>query len=223
MFTALRLMEALESRTLFSAAPSPLSTAVLADRLQIRADLLQFKSDVVSCWATMLHDVNAVKADHPAAATTVLPLIKQFRIDLAHKRSTLLSDRLAERSNVLADESLIVRELRQILLDHGNPTAVAADRQVLLTDRIKLQNDEIAGLDQRIADRQAAYTTIFNDVQAIITAVNSDPNASAQLKADVTKWGNDRTTCMTTLTADLQRVAADRQQLVTDLTALQSA
>ena len=194
-----------------------------ADRLAVRADLLQFKADVVSCWATMLKDVNAVKADHPSSVTTLKPLIKQFRLDVAHRRSTLLSDRLNERSNVLADESVIVAELRKILLDRGNPTAVAADRQVLLTDRIKLQTDMIAGLDQRIADRQAAYTTIFNDVQAIVTAVNNDPNASTQLQADVTKWGNDRTTCMTTLTADLQKIETGRQQLVADLTAMQTA
>ncbi|HXE52579.1 MAG TPA: hypothetical protein VN541_06155, partial [Tepidisphaeraceae bacterium] len=121
MQTAHRFMESLESRTLLSATPSPLSAAVMADRLQVRADLLQFKSDAASCMATMLKDVTAIKADHPSNLTAVKPLVKQFHTDVAHLRSTLLSDRLTERANVLHDESVIVAELRKMVLDRNNP------------------------------------------------------------------------------------------------------
>jgi len=41
--------------------------------------------------------------------------------------------------------------------------------------------------------------------------------------ADVTKFANDRTTCLNTLAGDLSTLVHDRTQLVTDLTAIESA
>ena len=181
------------------------------------ADLYQTDGSVAFSLDRMQQNLDAARKAVVAAATRLRAA--QTR----ESRATLLSDRLTERANVLHDESVIVAELRKMVLDRNNPTALAGDKQVLPSDRIKLQTDMTAGLDKRIADRQAAFNTIFNDVQTIITAVNNDPNASAQLKADVGQWGADRTARMTTLTADLQKIEADRTQLVADLTALQSA
>jgi len=215
------LLETLESRTLMSV--SPISTQVAADRLQVKADLLQFKSDVLSNTATILGDITALKADGLKNDPTFVPLFKQLHTDLQHMWTQLRNDRLAEAANVLHDQSVIVLELRQILLNIGNPTVESADRAQLLTDRIQLQNDEIAGLNTRITTRQADYGTIFSDLGAIATAIASDTSASPALLAEVQKFTVDRSNCLTTMTTDLQKLITDRTQLVTDLTAMQNA
>ena len=218
-------IEALESRRLLSADPGTiaLSAAVQADHLQIRADLLKFNSDLLSCHATLQAGVSLLKADNLKSAKTVAAPIAKFRADIKSTESTLRADRLAERRNVLNDEILIVGVLQKILKDKGNTTALAADHAQLLTDRIQLQTDAIGGLNARLNTRTGAFSTLFNDLAAIVTAVGTDPNASAKLKADVSTWSADRTHCMTTLTADIQALIADRTQLVADLTAMQSA
>ena len=64
-----------------------------------------------------------------------------------------------------------IATVKQLKADKGNESAVKADRAKLLADRIKLQQDMVAGLTARLTDRQNAYTTIFNDCQAIVTTV----------------------------------------------------
>jgi hypothetical protein len=142
--------------------------------------------------------------------------------DVTQMWTQLRIDRLTEAGNVLQDESVIVRELAKLLTDRGNHQAVLADKAQLLTDRIQLQNDEIAGLTARLTTRENAYNKIFADLGAITTAVSADTNASANLLAAVEKFAADRTTCLNTMSADLQKLIADRTQLAADLTAMQS-
>ena len=88
----------------------------------------------------------------------------------------LYADNLTEKANVLNDESIIVKELIQILKDkHSNPGNVSADQQQLLADRVQLQTDEIAGLNLRIATREKYFTTLSNDLTNLVTAAESDP------------------------------------------------
>ncbi len=219
------VMEELESRLFLSAtaAGSVLSTAVKNDHVQIRIDLLKFKSDCFGQDSTLLQDVTNIKKDDPKLATTVVPLLAKMRTDIAAMRTALRQDNLAQSAAVLADESVILKELLQISKDRGNPTAVAADRVVLRADRITLQGDMIAGLNTRIATRQSAYSTLIADGNAVVAAAQADPNASPKLVSDLAKWTVDRSTGMTTLLADLNKLVADRTQLVTDLTAQQNA
>lgn len=212
--------ETLESRTLLSAT-GLYNAAVRADRLQVRADLLRFRADALSASATLLNDRIALKGDDVAAATTVTPLIAKLKSDIGQMRLTLKADRLNEAAVVLADQLLIVGDLRKILADRGNPDAVAADRATLKSHRIQLQNDLIDGLNTRLTTRQNAYTTLFNDGQAIVAAVQTDPGASDKLKADVQTWIADGSAKLNTLAADLQKLVADRTTLVADLTASQ--
>jgi hypothetical protein len=216
--------EALESRTLFSAsaASTVLSTAVQADRLQVKADLLMFRSDAAGNTLTLLNDAAAIKADGVKGDPTLKPLLAKFRKDIHTMSQQLRLDRLAESRNALADESVIVSDRRRILLDKGDATTLAADRAKLQADRVKLQQDLLAGLDSRVATRQNAYNTIFADGQAIVDAAKADPNASTALITDLEKLTADKTVCMNTVTADLQKLVADRTQLVNDLTASQS-
>lgn len=216
--------EALESRTFLSASlSSAFGSAVAADQLQVQVDLLKFRADCLNATATMLVDVAAVRKADPGQATTIVPLIGKLRTDLTAMNTALLSDRLAEAEAVLADESVIAGDRLHILKDKGNATAEAADKAKLKTDFVTVENDMITGLNSRIATRESFYTAIDNDEEAIITAVQSDPNASAPLKADVQKWISDKTTNMATLLADLQKLAADRTQLVADLNASASS
>ena len=217
--------EALESRLLMSGDPSKvaLNVTVRADRVQIRADLLKFKADAFSNYAHMLSDANAIKGDHLKNATTVLPFIATFRADLKAMRTQLNIDRLGQLQTELADESVIVGDLKQIAIDNGNMTLEATDHAKLLTDRIKFQTDAVAGLDARLATRQTASTTLGIDLAAIVTAAQSDPNATPKLVADLQKATTDKNKGLATMTADLQTLVADRTKLIADLTALQSA
>ena len=133
-----RPAEVLEARTFLSANPANLSlnAAVRSDQIQIRADLLKFKSDALSKFATLLKDVAAIRTDDLKSATTVTPLVAKFRADIKAMWTQLKADRLTERQNVLADESVIVGDLKKILLDRGNTTAEKADHAQLRTDRI---------------------------------------------------------------------------------------
>jgi hypothetical protein len=217
--------EALESRTLFSVSPATeaLSHAVTLDRAQIQQDLLKFRSDALANFTALQADVNTIKGEHPKNADTVFPLVSKFRTDIGAMWSQLEADRLAERQNVLSDESVIMGDLRKMGLDKGNAAAETADHGKLLTDRIKMQTDMIAGLNSRLTTRSTDYSTLFNDVQAIQAAVSSDPHASPELVSSVQKWSTDRTTCLNTMSGDLQTLVADRTKLVTDLTAMQTA
>ncbi|HET6248163.1 MAG TPA: hypothetical protein VFE47_10740 [Tepidisphaeraceae bacterium] len=211
--------ETLESRLLFSAtSDAVLSAAVKTDRTQIQVDLLKFRADCFASSSTMLADILKIQHDDKTQLTTLAPSVQKFRSDLVAMREQLLADRLTEAQNVVSDELTILKDKLAALKDRGT-TAATTDRATLLADRIKLQNDLVSGLNARIETRQMDYTTIFNDAQAIVAAAQNQPG----LTADVTKWANDRTTCINTLTADLTALAADRTQFVADLTAQQSA
>jgi len=213
--------ELLESRTFLSA--SALNTAVQIDLKQIHADLLKFRSDCIGCFVTLHTDIDAIKADDHTGAAVLKPLVDKFHADVKALSAQLLTERLDEKQNALADESVIVQEQIQILKDKGNAMAEKTDHAALLADRIKLQTDLVAGLNARLTTRQAAYTTIFNDGQAIVTAADNDTNANPKLVADLTKYTTDKDSCMTTVTGDITKLIADRTQLITDLTALENS
>jgi hypothetical protein len=198
------------------------SPTVREDQLQVAADLAQFRSDCLHDTLLLTGDIATIKADDPKQVTTLGPLVKQFHAEMAAMRTQLAEDRYAQFSAMAADQSAIYKELEQMIIDRRDPTALAANRSALLADRIKYQDDAIAGLNTRIATRTNAYNTLFTDAQAIVTAVDSDTGASSALQAAVTKWDTDKTTALNTMTADLAKIAADRSQLVTDLTALET-
>ena len=202
-----------------SAAPSPWSSQVVADRQAVRQELKLFASDIANGCATIEADVAALKADGLGSDTTLAPLFKQLHQDVKAMQAELLLDNLAEDANVLADESIIVAQKEKILGDTGDPALRRADKVVLIQDQVQLQTDEINGLNSRLQTRKADYTTIFTDLGDITTALQSDVDASGQLGADVTKFVNDRTTILNTLEGDISALMADRTQLKTDLIA----
>jgi hypothetical protein len=209
--------ETLESRTMMSAAPL-FDAAVKEDRLQIRIDLLKFNSDAYADSATLLTDNRALKADKLHSNTVLQPLVATLRSDVHSFDLTLKADRLNEASAVLADEAVVVKQLKQIFLDRKDPTALAADKTVLITDRAKLQSDMVAGITQRITDRQSETAQITLDSDAILTALPTS-GASTQLTADVTSWLTDKSTALTRLTTDLTKLSNDRATLIADLNA----
>ena len=208
--------ETLESRTLMSA--SPLTAAVRADRLQLRADFLHLNADFYADAAKLLTDNRALRADHLSQNTALHPLVATLRADVTTFKFTLKADRLNESSAVLADEAVVVGELKQMFLDRKNPTALAADKTVLITDRAKVQSDMVAGLTQRLTDRQSEAAALFADTSAILTALPTS-GASAKLTADVSLWLGDKGASLTKITADLTKISADRTKLIADLTA----
>jgi len=213
-------IESLENRTLFTV--SPVSSAVATDLTLVHSDLLKFKADCLANTATILADVQALKADDVQKDAVLAPLFQTLHGDLESMWAALKADRLTEKSNVLRDESTIVTDLEQFNADKGNAADLKTDRANLIAAHIQLQNDEIAGLNARLATRQADCTTLFNDMTAITNAIGSDANATAQVKADVGKFVTDRTNCLDTIEGDLQKLIADRSNLVTAMTAMQS-
>jgi len=217
------MIENLESRLLLSSSSIVFNPTVKADRLVVRADLLKFRSDIFFTQAKLLVDTQAIKHNVAKGDTSLVAPFAQLHSDVKAMRLALQKDRLAESAAALADESQIKLDHLQILKDRNDATAEAADHAKLVSDRIKLQNDLVAGLDARIATRQAQLPVISADVDAIVTAANNDPNASAALKAAATAFGDDRTSRLATLTADLQAIEAARTQLVADMTAAQNS
>jgi hypothetical protein len=217
MSNSIGFFEVLESRTLMSV--TPFDSAVVIDRLHIQVDLLKLKTDVLSATLGLMSNTAKMKADGIAGATSIAPLITKLRTDDKAFRTTLLEDRLTEKANVLADESVVVKALVQIMKDKGNATAEAADHTALTADRVKLQTDMIAGLDQRITDRQAGFTTLVNDAKAIYSALPTAPDVSTKLATDIDNWLTAAGNKITTVTADLTKLMNDRQKLVTDLSA----
>lgn len=213
------LIESLESRVFLSV--TAVNSQILADRLQIKADLLKFNADIKSSAATMIADANAIKADDPASATTILPLVQTLKADVATMRKQLKVDRLTQSAAVKLDQAAIITDRLKFIADKGNPEARQADLASIFADRIKLQNDEIAGLNARLATRQSFDATLATDMNNILTAAQNDPNASDELKADIAKLIADRTARFSVIEADLAQISADRAQLVADLTALQ--
>ena len=212
-----KAFETLESRMMMSAAPL-FDTAVATDRLQIRLDLLKLNVDVFSDAATIAADNRTLKADHVYANKTLAPLVEKFHNDVYSFDLTLKADRLNEASAVLADEAVVVEQLKKMFSDRKDPTALATDRTVLITDRANLQGAMVAGLTQRINDREAGITQIQSDASAILTALPTS-GASTQLTADVTTWLDDKAAAMAKITADLTKLSVDRTQLITDLNA----
>jgi hypothetical protein len=216
------MIENLESRVLLSSSAAVFNPTIKADRLAVRADLLKFRSDIFASESKLLLDTQALKKNVAKGDTSLVAPFAQLHTDVKATRLALQQDRLAESAATLADESVIKLDLLQILKDRKDATAEAADHAKLMTDRIKLQTDVIAGLDSRIATRQAQLPVISADVDAIVTAANNDPNASPALKSAASVFATDRTARITTLTSDLQTISTARAKLVADLTAAQS-
>lgn len=212
------LVEVLEERTLMSG--SPVSTQVKIDRLYVQAALLKFRADIAIGTAKLLGDTQTLKADGLKNNPTFTALFAQLHTDVKNMNQQLRLDRLNESAAVLQDESVIKLELAQILKDKaaGNTTAVAADQQTLLTDRVQLQNDEITGLTNRINTRETDYSTISTDIQNIITAADgltpSDP-----LQAALNKFATDRMWIINKIPNDLTQLMTDRSNLADALTA----
>lgn len=215
------LFESLESRQLFSAAPI-FDAAVAADRLMVKADLLMFQSHIDSNDAKLLIDAVKVKRNLVKGDTSLVAPFAQLHKDAQAMQTALKEDRLAEAANALADESTIKLARLQILKDKGT-SAETADHAALMADRVKLQNDLIAGLDSRIATRQADEGTIAVDTLAIVNAADNDSQATTGLKLAAATFAANRVACINTLTTDLGHIASARTALIAALNAEQSA
>jgi hypothetical protein len=217
------LFESLESRTLMSV--SAIDTQVAADRLKIREDLITFQTDCLAKTAALLADCKALKADGIYKDAALKPLFQTLRGDMATLDGQLKVERLNESSAALKDEANILTDFANIDAAKlsKNKNAEKTARAQLLADRIQLQTDDLAGLNARLATRQSGFTTISNDMAAIVTAIGNDSGASGQLVADVNKFVTDKTAFYSKITADVNTLIADRTQLVTDLAAQQTA
>jgi hypothetical protein len=214
------LFESLERRSLMSA--SPVSAQVAIDRLEVKADLLKFRLDIAAGEAMTLSNIQKLKAAGLKGDATLTPLFTKFHQDVKSMHQQLFSDRLAESENVLSDQIVIVKELVQILKDKGNSSALTTDHTALLADRVQLQNDEITGLNTRIATREADFSELTTDLNNIVIAAKADPSLTAAELIDVNTFASDRATLLTTLMSDLQTIQTARTTLSNALAALET-
>ena len=216
-------IESLESRTLLSA--SAINSQVAIDRLEVKADFLKFRADIAANSATLLGDAQTLKNDGLYKDPTLKPFFQALHKDVTGIHQQLLADNLNEKVNVLQDQILIVKEQIQILKDKasGNTAAVTADQALILQDRVKLQDDEIAGLNTRIQTRENDLSELSTAVSNLVTAVEADPSAAAQAAIpDVQKFATDRDNAFTTLTSDLDTLMVARTTLSNALMALET-
>jgi hypothetical protein len=213
-------LEPLESRLLMSV--SPVSLQVTLDRAQVTADLVKFRADAAGCDVTLLADCQALKVAGLGNNATMLSLFTTLHTDVTNMQTQLAADRLAQSVAVLQAQANVSTDLEKIIIDRGNTTKLTADRSQLLQDRVAVQQADINGLNTRIATRQADYTTISADLQAISTAVSVDAGVSHKLTLAVQKFNLDRTTKLATMMTDLTKVQTDRTTLSNDLVKLES-
>jgi hypothetical protein len=215
--------ETMESRKMLSVSPTAaLRETLQQDQAQVQAALEQFQSDAVCYTKTILGDIAKLKADGATSDAALMHTFQKFHADVESMWAELKTARINQYEAVSQDQSAVCAELVQILQDKGNPTAEHADREQLLADRVQLEQDAVAGLNARLTIRENAYGTLFSDLSAIDSEVQSDPNASSQLQADVQQFVTDRGDCLTAMAHDIHDVIVARTQLITDLTAMES-
>jgi hypothetical protein len=213
-------LEPLESRLLMSV--SPVDLQVTLDQAQVTADLVKFRADAAGCDVTLLADCQALKLAGLGNNATMLSLFTTLHTDLTQMQAQLAADRLAQSVAVLQAQANVNTDIERMIVNRDNPTALTADRALLLRDRVAVQQDDIAGLNTRIATRQTDYNTISADLQAISTAAWGDAGVSHRLTLAVQKFDADRTAKLATMMTDLTKVQTDRTTLSNDLVKLES-
>jgi hypothetical protein len=164
-------------------APATVDAAVKTDLTSIQTAQKQLATDTQALTAaeksTLRTETKAVNAAIKAISATLAPLQKTLKTDTATWAKTLAVDAKA------------------IAKDRKNPTALAAAKSHLATDR------------------SAAFAAITADQSAIQTAIDSNSGvitAQAKLAAD-----------LPTIAADQSAIRTDQAQLVTDIEAELSA
>ena len=213
-------LEPLESRLLMSV--SPVDLQVTLDQAQVTADLVKFRADAAGCDVTLLAVCQALKLAGLGNNATMLSLFTTLHTDLTQMQAQLAADRLAQSVAVLQAQANVNTDIERMIVNRDNPTALTADRALLLRDRVAVQQDDIAGLNTRIATRQTDYNTISADLQAISTAAWGDAGVSHRLTLAVQKFDADRTAKLATMMTDLTKVQTDRTTLSNDLVKLES-
>ena len=139
------VIEALESRTLMSAAPVLFNSVVKADRAVVQAELAKFSVDIAYCSTRLTADDRLNKAGVKGVAGAPA-LITTLKSNIRLMRTQLKIDRLTQEANALTQEAVIKLDIRQILIDKKDTSAETTDHAKLLMDRATLQNVLITGL-----------------------------------------------------------------------------
>jgi len=203
-------VETLESRTLYSATPSPTITADL-EAVQV-AEAQRF-NDKAEGAQTLLADHLQLLQDQSTKGSQLAPLLLQLQSDTTAEHVAILADNESALATRIADRTIITNDLTQIFSDLGNPSAEAADHAKLLTDQDKLKSD-IAANNITLDNTKSTYKTILlSDHLAITNArIGDDP----AIDADKTKILTDQLAIKNTLLADQEAVVSAQLKLAQD-------
>jgi hypothetical protein len=203
-------LETLESRTLYSATPSP---TIIADKEAVQAAEAQRFNDKAEWSQTLLADHLQLLQDQSTKSSELAPLMLQLQSDTTAEHEAILVDNENALATRIADRTTITNDLTQIFSDLGNSTAEAADHAKLLTDQNKLKSDN--GADAiTLDDTKSTYkTTLLSDHLAITNArIGDDP----AIDTDKTKILSDQLTEKNTLLADQEAVVSAKLKLAED-------
>jgi len=203
-------LETLESRTLYSATPSP---TILADEAAVTAAKAQKAADLSAGAQTLLADNLQLAQDRSTKSSQLAPLQLQLQSDETLENEAIQTDHENDLSTRIADRTAITNDLRAILADLGNSGAEITDHAQLATDQAKLKSD-IAADVITLNDTKSTYkTTILSDRLAITNARISDDPA---IDADKTKILTDELAEKNTLLADQEAVVSAELKLAED-------
>jgi hypothetical protein len=203
-------LEALESRTLYSATPSQ---TILADEAAVTAAKAQKASDQSAAKQTLLADRLQLVQDQSTKSSQLAPLLLQLQGDITAENQAILADHENDLTTRIADRTAITNDFRTIIADAGNSSAETTDHAQLNADQGKLKSD-IAADAITLADTRSTYReTILDDQLAITNARSGDDPA---VESDKSKILADQLAEKNTLLADQEAIISAELKLAQD-------
>jgi hypothetical protein len=203
-------VEILESRTLYSAAPSP---TITADLEAVQAAEAQRFNDKAEGTQTLLADHLQLLQDQSTRGSQLAPLQLKLQGDITAEHQAILVDNENALATRIADRTVITNDLTQIYSDLGNHSAEAADNSKLFTDENKLKSDNAASNITLHNTRLTYQTILLSDRLAITTARTGDDPA---IDTDKTKILTEQLALKNTLLADQEAITSAKLKLAED-------
>jgi hypothetical protein len=203
-------IQALESRTLFSAVP----VAIFTDVGALQSDAGALKADLRQQVPVLMADARSLVKDLHA-----LPPTAQNRGILGKLRS----DEMKGIARLRADAGTMLHtgpaKIGRAITDGMNLAAHPTDARAqarLSADLTALQSMDTALSAEFLSDAQNAASTLGADLTALSAA---NPSATT-LEGDVAKTSTDMTGLLTSLQSHFQSTQGDFQHLMTDLNSM---
>ena len=217
------MLEALESRQLFSVAPGVVVAAdpppvdcvsaeqITADRAKVHESMAKLRADHAECAALLAADRAALQAARAALEAQLAPLRQKLAEDQVNCAEMLHADRAAVQAAYQAGQATILADRAAVHAAGDDPVKRHEALAKLAADQQALQQT-VAPLLQTLHEDSAECSALLAaDAKAVSDALHND----TAVKAAHDKLAADTLACIT-------KVAADRHQLISDMQKLRS-